>query len=150
MKSIIIIILHVIKPNVSLINNDNALYRKFIFHGGAVLTQRNSKLVFEPNVMVAFQGPNREISFGNDFKYLLKQSSKYTGYYDESSISVGTYLRVGDAFYSTLFFNMAGFSLGLSYDLNLSNLSLATNGRGGMEMLLRYRISLGKTASSSF
>jgi hypothetical protein len=58
-------------------------------------------------------------------------------------------MRIGDAFYTTLFLNFSEFSLGLSYDLNMSGLSLATNGRGGMEMLLRYRINLSKSIAAS-
>ena len=104
---------------------------------------------FLTNLIYFKQGPNQSLSIGNDFIYSLKESSKYTGYYDKSTISLGSYLRIGDAFYTTLFLNFAEFSLGVSYDLNMSGLSAATDGRGGMEMLLRYRINLSKSAAAS-
>lgn len=141
---------HLIQPENSIISGTDNLYRKYTVHAGGEFGKRGSKIAFAPNVIFFKQGPNKEFSLGTDFKYFLKESSKYTGYYDQTSVSLGTYLRLGDAFYSTLFFNMSGFSLGLSYDLNLSNLSVATNGRGGMEFLLRYRISLSKVGASSF
>lgn len=141
---------HLLQPSFSLINVPDDLYRKYIFHAGGELGGNHSKFNICPNLLVFTQGPNREISIGTDFKYFLKESSKYTGYYGQSSISVGTYLRLNDAFYTTFFFNTSGFSFGLSYDLNLSKLSLATQGRGGVEMVLRYRISGSNNSSSSF
>ena len=62
---------------------------------------------------------------------------------------MGAYVRVGDAFYTTLLLNFASFSLGVSYDLNMSGLALASEGRGGMEMLLRYRMNLSKQGAAS-
>ena len=141
---------HLVQPTFSLIYAPDDLYRKFIFHAGGEFASRGSQFSICPNVLVFNQGPNREISFGSDFKYFLKESSKYTGYYSQSSISVGTYLRYKDAFYTTFFFNTAGFSLGLSYDINLSKLSLATQGRGGIEMVLRYRLQSSNSSASSF
>ncbi len=141
---------HLLKPSNSLIQGDESLYQKYVVHGGGEFSSRGSKLKVAPNLLYFKQGPNQEISVGSDFKYLLKQSSVYTSYYEETSVSLGAYMRLKDAFYTTLFFNWSGFSLGLSYDLNLSNLSIATNGRGGMEMLLRYRIALSQSSASSF
>lgn len=139
---------HLLKPSFSIINTDD-LHQKYTFHAGGDIVNNGGRMVINPNVLFFMQGPNREIAFGSDFRYLLKESSKHTGYYDQSSISVGGYLRVKDAFYTTLFLNLSKFSLGVSYDINISGLSVASQGRGGMELLLRYRLSLSKTAASS-
>ena len=140
---------HLLKPQTSLLNGDDKLYQKYTLHGGGKFSKSGSKIAFSPNLIYFEQGPNQELSLGTDFIYNLKESSRYTGYYDESTISIGAYMRVGDAFYSTLFLNFSEFSLGISYDLNMSGLSVATNGRGGMEMLLRYRINLSKSVAAS-
>jgi type IX secretion system PorP/SprF family membrane protein len=140
---------HLLNPQNTLLNGNENLYQKYTIHGGGEFSKNGSKIAFSPNMIYFKQGPNQEFSIGTDFIYSLKESSKYTGYYDKSTISLGTYMRIGDAFYTTLFLNFSEFSLGLSYDLNMSGLSLATNGRGGMEMLLRYRINLSKSIAAS-
>ena len=140
---------HLLTPQNTLLNGNENLYQKYTIHGGGEFSKNGSKLAFSPNLIYFKQGPNQSLSIGNDFIYSLKESSKYTGYYDKSTISLGSYVRIGDAFYTTLFLNFAEFSLGVSYDLNMSGLSVATNGRGGMEMLLRYRINLSKSAAAS-
>jgi len=140
---------HLLKPQNTLLSGDENLYQKYTVHGGGEFSKSGSKIAFSPNFIFFKQGPNQEFSVGTDFIYSLKESSKYTGYYDKSTISLGTYMRIGDAFYTTLFLNFSGFSFGLSYDLNMSGLSVATKGRGGMEMLLRYRISLSKSGAAS-
>ena len=140
---------HLLNPQNTLLNGNENLYQKYTIHGGGEFSKNGSKIAFSPNMIYFKQGPNQELSVGTDFIYSLKESSKYTGYYDKSTISLGAYMRIGDAFYTTLFLNFSEFSLGLSYDLNMSGLSLATNGRGGMEMLLRYRINLPKSTAAS-
>ena len=140
---------HLLTPQNTLLNGNENLYQKYTIHGGGEFSKNGSKLAFSPNLIYFKQGPNQSLSIGNDFIYSLKESSKYTGYYNKSTISLGSYVRIGDAFYTTLFLNFAEFSLGVSYDLNMSGLSVATNGRGGMEMLLRYRINLTKSAAAS-
>ena len=140
---------HLLTPQNTLLNGNENLYQKYTIHGGGEFSRNGSKLAFSPNFIYFKQGPNQSLSIGNDFIYSPNESSKYTGYYDKSTISLGSYLRVGDAFYTTLFLNFSEFSLGVSYDLNMSGLSVATNGRGGMEMLLRYRVNLSKSAAAS-
>ena len=140
---------HLLKPQNTLLNGNENLYQRYTIHGGGEFSENGSKIAFSPNMIYFKQGPNQSFSVGTDFIYSLKESSKYTGYYDKSTISLGTYVRIGDAFYTTLFLNFSDFSLGVSYDLNMSGLSAATNGRGGMEMLLRYRIKLSKSGAAS-
>jgi type IX secretion system PorP/SprF family membrane protein len=140
---------HLSKPKNTLLNGNENLYQRYTIHGGGEFSKNGSKIAFSPNMIYFKQGPNQAFSVGTDFIYSLKESSKYTGYYDKSTISLGTYIRIGDAFYTTLFLNFSEFSLGVSYDLNMSGLSVATNGRGGMELLLRYRIKLSKSRAAS-
>lgn len=131
---------HITSPSIGFVASDEKLYRKYAMNAGAVYKMRHSKIGFSPNIFAFFQGPNKEITFGNDFKYYIKESSKYTGYFDETSVSLGVYYRTQDALYTTFFFNMSGFSLGFAYDANISDLEPATGGLGGMEFLLRYRM----------
>jgi type IX secretion system PorP/SprF family membrane protein len=139
---------HVTRPSIGFSSSDETLYMKTVINARMVYIISHSKIGLEPNVLAFFQGPNKEITFGNDFKYYLKESSKYTGYFEETSLSLGVYYRKQDAIYTTFFFNTSGFSLGVAYDSNISGLKAATNGLGGMEFLLRYRIGYTGAYSS--
>ena len=49
-----------------------------------------------------------------------------------------SYYRTGDAFIPTVMLEVASFSVGISYDVNVSGLTEASNGKGGMEISLRF------------
>jgi len=135
---------HITRPNVGFLTTDEKLYRKYSLNG-AIEYGFNSKIYLDPSFYVFMQGPNKSLAIGTDFKYMIKEQSKYTGYYDEKSFLIGMYYRSSDSFYTKLGFNWAGFSFGAAYDVNISSLSIATNGMGGMEFFLRYRIGfIGK------
>jgi type IX secretion system PorP/SprF family membrane protein len=134
---------HLTRPNVSFLGATDKLLMKFTFHGGAEFEIPQSNMSILPNFLVKMQGPNRIINLGSDFKYIIQRQSHFTGFINEMSAGLGAYYRVGDAFWGTLFFNWTGFTLAFSYDLNLSDLSVATNGNGGMEFMLMYRAGIG-------
>ncbi|HAA01120.1 MAG TPA: PorP/SprF family type IX secretion system membrane protein [Flavobacteriales bacterium] len=134
---------HLTRPNVSFLGTKDKMLMKFTFHGGAEFELSNSNMAILPNFLVKMQGVNRIINFGSDVKYIIQKQSHYTGYSNEISAGLGAYYRVGDAFWGALQFNWTGFTLAFSYDINLSNLSVATNGNGGMEMMLMYRAGIG-------
>lgn len=143
---------HLTQPNVSFLGANDKLLRKYTFHGGAEVEFKNTNMSILPNFLVKLQGPNRIINVGSDFKYIIQKQSHFTGFVNEMSVALGGYYRVGDAFWGTMQFNWTGFTLAFSYDLNLSDLSVATNGNGGMELLLMYRagIGTGKGKSTRF
>ena len=51
---------------------------------------------------------------------------------------VGTHLRFKDAFIPSVQLEVAEYTLGFSYDMNVSGLKSATSGKGGFEISLRY------------
>lgn len=140
---------HLTSPSISFLGTTDNLIRKFTFHGGAEIVVPNTSLIILPNFLVTSHSPNRIINFGADFKYLLKEQSRYTGFVDEVSAGLGLYYRVGDAFWGTFQFNYTGFTFAVSYDLNISDLSVATNGMGGMELMLMYRAGIGNGKGKS-
>lgn len=143
---------HLTQPNVSFLGSNDPLLRKYTFHGGAEIGIKNTNMIILPNFLVKAQGPNRIFNIGSDFKYIIQKQSHFTGFVNEMSVGLGAYYRAGDAMWGTLQFNWTGFTLAFSYDLNLSDLSVATNGNGGMEMMLMYRagIGTGKGKSTRF
>jgi type IX secretion system PorP/SprF family membrane protein len=129
---------HLNRPVYSFYNTGEKLFMKTTAYMNAELGLANSDWSIVPGVVFWQQGPAQEILAGSMFQLQLKTDSKYTGYVQGSSISFGAYYRNKDAAVATLLYKSAQFSAGLSYDINLSGLKGASNGRGGFEVSLRY------------
>lgn len=124
---------------------------KMVFHGNASIGIKNYNLVLEPSYFVALQGGHHEITPGMMLKYILGQNSRYTDRKKSSAISFGTYLRVKDAIAPCIRYEFSNWSVGTSYDFNVSGLTAASRSRGGFEISLRYMTPnpFGKKSSVS-
>ena len=54
------------------------------------------------------------------------------------AVSMGGYMRIGDAIAPSVEFEMSGLAVGFAYDMNISGLSAATGGSGGPEIYVKY------------
>lgn len=126
-------------PNVELIGEESALYRKIIAHGGMSIATPGSNVTYLPNVFIMFQGPNRIIDVGGEIEFSLWDRTQFTDFRNNLSTNAGAYYRYQDAIYFVGRVNYYDFSLGISYDFTTSNLSRGNNGRGGVELVLGYR-----------
>ena len=129
---------HLNTPKYSYYGSDEKLYTKIIAHADAVIGVKNTNLAFMPGFLYMGQGPSGEILPGCYFRYMLREESKFTGYVKGASIMVGTHLRIKDAFIPSVQLEVAEYTLGISYDMNVSGLKSATSGKGGFEISLRY------------
>jgi type IX secretion system PorP/SprF family membrane protein len=118
--------------------NQDKLHREFIAHAGLNVGLKGTSLSLLPSLLYLQQGPLYEINAGAMLRHTIKEESKYTGIMKEIAVLVGGFYRVGDAFIPTFMFEIANFSLGVSYDVNVSPLSEATNSAGGFEISFRY------------
>ena len=126
-------------PNASyLIDNSLKLKTKIIGHATVELGKKNTNLTFIPSLYYVQQGNLREILVGNTFSYLLQEGSHFTGFTKSASIELGVHYRVLDAVVGSFQINYANYSFGMSYDINTSKLSTASNMRGGVELFLRF------------
>lgn len=144
-------ITHLNNPKYSFYNTDERLYTKITGHADALIGIKNTNFCILPGVVYMRQGPASEILPGCYFRYQLQESSKLTGYVKGASIMLGTSLRVKDAFIPSVQFEVSEYTIGISYDMNLSALKTATSGQGGFEISLRYGIPnpfLYKSAAS--
>lgn len=84
---------------------------------------------------VSKQGEHKEIIAGATF------SKNFGEDYDrpEYTIHLGGYLRWKDAFIPYVQLDYNPFSIGFSYDANISQLKTASQGRGGLELSISYR-----------
>ena len=126
-------------PNASFkANTGEKLKTKFIGHASMELGKQNTNLTIMPSVYYIQQGSLREILVGSSFRYLLQEGSHYTGSNKAASISLGVHYRVLDALITSLQVDFSNYSVGVSYDVNISKLSTASQMRGGIELFLRF------------
>ena len=114
------------------------LHKELVAHAGLNIGLKGSSLALVPSLLYLQQGPLNEISAGGMVRYTIKEESKYTGLMKETAVFLGGYYRLGDAFIPSFMFEVANFAVGVSYDINVSSLTEASNGAGGLELSFRY------------
>lgn len=136
---------HINQPNLSFLDNRNEkLYTKVTFHGGAHF-KLSGKLFLLPSFMILNQGPHSQYNLGTMIK--MKRSLVPS---DKLAFYVGGWYRVKDAAVLAARLDIGGFNVGVSYDLNISKLTRATNLNGGPEISMTYVGCFKKKNSTSF
>lgn len=122
---------HFVKTDKSFIKiYNNPMYPKLVLHGKAFLDISRSKYSIIPSFFYIMQGPNQEFVLGAGIKRAFNQKSKYRNIKNETALSLGYLVRRNEAFIPYISFDIAGFTLSLSYDINYSN-PLKSNKRIG-------------------
>jgi type IX secretion system PorP/SprF family membrane protein len=130
---------HINQPKLSFYQmKDDKLFMKYTIHGGAWIGLKNTNTSIIPSGVFWKQGTSQEITAGSMFRFRLKEESRYTGFVKESAFSIGGFYRVGDAMIACTQFEIGSWAFGVSYDINTSGLKAASNGRGGLEVFMRY------------
>ncbi len=124
-------------PKQSFFGNSMILLdQRYTAHASAQfkLSQRFDLL---PNLLFMTQGTFQQLNGGACVKYILNGNpSKYRAIY------VGGSIRAKDAGVATIAMDYQKLYVGLSYDINYSNLTPASNYRGGMEFAVIYIIDV--------
>ncbi len=119
------------------------LYSKFTIHSGGEFMM-SDRLGLVPGVISMIQGPSFELNFGTSLKFLLGKSKR-----NRQAFQLGGWFRLsnhyekaftGDAFILSARFDYQDFTLGFSYDVNVSSLRPASNSNGAFEFALVYKI----------
>jgi type IX secretion system PorP/SprF family membrane protein len=134
-------IFHPHQPKYSFFGSDEKLYMKYVFHGSALISLKNSNIAFAPGFVYYRQGPAQEIYAGSLIRFGLRQDSKYTGYQSSAAFYLGAYVRAKDAVVISSLIEYANYAIGISYDVNTSQLQTASEMKGGLEITLRYTVS---------
>jgi len=106
----------------------------------------SSVLDIYANVLAQFQGPDTEILPSAGIKFYVNQRPG-----TELAISIGGVGRLNsyfDAIAPQLAVDYNQWTLGLTYDLNISDFSAATNRKGGPEISIIYRLKEVKSLST--
>ena len=121
---------------------------KVAFHGGATNSIKDDVLGIIPQLLFLKQGPQYEANLGTLIKIRLKEAARYTGEITETAVYIGGWYRFSDAFILNARLDWMNFALGLSYDINISKINVATASSGGFEVSLMY-IHPFKSSSST-
>ena len=124
---------NLVKPQQTFFNADIPLHQRITLHAGG-LFKVSDKVDVLPNISFQKQHKFKEIIFGGQGKYHLNNGN-YKAIYG------GIWYRNSDATYFNVGLDYADFHFGISYDLNLSSLSVASHNRGGFEFSVIYIIS---------
>ncbi len=130
---------HITQPKVGLLSNNNIrLDAKYLLHGSSKIPVSND-LDVVPSLMMSLQGPYFEMIFGTLLKY-----NRSTNYMEETSLNFGIFYRYADALVAMTGFEYKNINFGLSYDINLSKLRIASHVRGGLEFSISYTYERNK------
>lgn len=130
---------HITQPDLRTIGNKaEVLLMKYVAHGDMVFSLGKSQVALAPSFLVQLQGPSTEIIVGSFLKYYATNGTKFTGKAKSTCLNFGVFYRYEDALILNFMLQyQEQYSLGLSYDLNLSPLREASKVRGGLELALR-------------
>lgn len=129
---------HVNKPNMSIIDDNDRLYHKFAYMAGFDLGDKDKTITWRPNVMAMMQGPNFFMNFGTDVSFDLTKRTAFTNYKNHMAFGLGVYHRLMDAMIFSANLEYSNLKIAFAYDLNISEFSVATESRGGFEIMLVY------------
>jgi len=121
-------------PNQSFNGSNIPLDIRSSFHLGAdyFLSDQFDLL---PSIIHSRQGPFSETVFGSNLRYRMSES----GYY-KRNLYGGVWYRNRDAIIISAGMDYDQWKVGLSYDINTSDLEVASNNRGGIEVSVTYII----------
>ena len=122
---------------------DESLYSKVTLHAGAdfMLTDRMGLV---PGAVIFLQGPSTQINGGTSIKLKLGN-----GRVNTQAFHLGLWARISNTYKKSIHadalilstrFDYNTFSLGFSYDVNVSSLAVASNTNGAYELSLVYKI----------
>ena len=121
------------------------LYSRFTIHAGGEF-EVAPRLGLVPGVIVMKQGPSFQVNSGTSLKFLL--GSGRGNFSNYQAVHLGAWVRISnkvqtgvltDALILSTRFDYNQFTLGFSYDVNVSALKPASNNNGAFEFALAYK-----------
>jgi type IX secretion system PorP/SprF family membrane protein len=132
-------IFNLFTPKQSFFNNDEVILdRRWSWQLGGKY-KLNDKLEIQPGIQLSVQGQFKAINFGSLVDYNLSKTK-----YFKQSIFFGAYFRAVDSGDLILGVNYDRLKAAISYDINYSGLTPASNYQGGVELAVIYIIPYPK------
>ncbi len=122
---------NIFNPKQSFFNNNAIeLNKRFTFYAECQF-KITEKIDGLPRISIMTQDRYKEIIFGGSGKYYLNNANY-------KAVYLGFWYRNSDATYVTAELDYSSFHFGVSYDINLSSLRVASHNRGGFEFSIIY------------
>lgn len=127
---------HINRPNQSFFGyNDILLDNKLVIYGNSLLQFWNNTDLL-PSFLFMNQGKYRELTFGTRVRFVKEKRP-----IDYTATNFGLFLRHNDAVIVVFGLDYKSYTFGISYDVNISRLKIASNSRGGLELSASYRLN---------
>jgi type IX secretion system PorP/SprF family membrane protein len=124
-------IFNLLTPKQTFFSDQNIkLKKRYVFNVNGLFAV-SDKIDVLPGILFQKQHKFKEIIFGGQGKYHLNHGNY-------KAVYAGVWYRNADASYFTVGLDYSDFHFGVSYDLNLSSLTVASNYRGGFEFAIIY------------
>jgi type IX secretion system PorP/SprF family membrane protein len=130
---------HLVRARSEFLHVNSREQLRMVMHGDFTKSVGIKNMSVSPEFLVQLKGPASEFLLGNMFRHYFSYSTRYTGYNKQSSFAYGVYYRFRDAIVFAVNLGLREqYSFFASYDLNVSQLRVASNYRGGFELGIRY------------
>ena len=126
-------VFHLTQPKESFLNDDVKLKSRLTLHGGLRIKVAE-QIYLTPNYIFMYQNKAQEVNIGTAIEYHFNDENT-------TIVSLGGWYRLDDATIISASVEHRSIRIGLSYDINTSDLKPASNNRGAFEISLIY---LGK------
>ncbi len=121
---------HINNPNQSFTSSSQNTPVKYITHLDYNIMYDNFNLI--PSLFYSYQSNQKEYIFGFEVADQIKSFN------EKMTFSAGLYYRYNDAIIPSLLFSFEKLDFNISYDINTSDLSRASNNLGGLEFAILY------------
>lgn len=130
---------HFNRPSLTFFNSGvDKQAMKYVLYFNSSFGLHGDAMALQPQGFMTYQQGAYDYVFGTYVRYTLKEKSKFTTFSNGAAYKLGAFYRASDALILSTVFEINYFSLGVSYDINLSDLAIASNGRGGIEFSLKF------------
>ncbi len=126
-------IFHLTQPKESFLGDEYKLHMRGIAHGG-LNVKATEHIYITPNVLFMRQNKAKEMNFGGAVEYHFKDAQN-------TIVALGGWYRMDDAPIVSASVEHRSIRLGVAYDINTSELQVASSSRGAFEISIIY---LGK------
>lgn len=125
---------HFLEPNETFQNDpDNTLAPRYVGHGGFSATL-GDVVVLSPSFLFMQQAGVNQLNFGTSMGYHMDDLALYGGVWHRRVRGVSN----ADAVIALVGVDFYNITIGVSYDVSVSTITDADNGKGGLELSLAY------------
>lgn len=140
---------HIARPTETFLqtNNDPKINNRLSISAGGNI-QMNDNMMLLASALYQKQGPAQEILLGGAFGFILNPT--HDEFTTNTLLSLGSWYRLGDAICPYINFEWGRNRFGLSYDVTVSNFSVANQAQGALELSYVYNGCINRNETRTY